>query len=167
MKESFAKFIETELEPGTLLIACGLPGTFKTETTEEVSKIKGYPILRTDLIRREVLKDVDIFDEKVAKLKAEEMNKLETRYAYYLELFKIAHEILDYKYEAIKFRLAKKTWYTPDFLVVKKDRFEIHEVKGFWEPHARVKIKVVAEMYPYFLFKAMQFKNNQWVEEGF
>ncbi len=42
MKEPFEKFIETELESGTLLIACGLPGSFKTETTEEVSKIKGY-----------------------------------------------------------------------------------------------------------------------------
>ena len=45
MKEPFARFMETELQPGTLLIACGLPGSFKTETTEEVSKIKGYPIL--------------------------------------------------------------------------------------------------------------------------
>ena len=29
------KFIETELGAGFLLIACGLPGTWKTETTEE------------------------------------------------------------------------------------------------------------------------------------
>ena len=87
MKEPFAKFIETELEPGTLLIACGLPGTFKTETTEEVSKIKGYPILRTDLIRREVLKDVDIFDEKVA-------NNYEIRKRVYDEMFKRAEETL-------------------------------------------------------------------------
>ncbi len=87
MKESFAKFIETELEPGALLIACGLPGTFKTETTEEVSKIKGYPILRTDLIRREVLKGMDIFDEKVA-------NNYEIRKRVYDEMFKRAEETL-------------------------------------------------------------------------
>jgi len=66
MKEPFVKFIESELGTGFLLIACGLPGTWKTETTEEVSKIKGYPLLRTDLIRLEVLKGEDIFDEKVA-----------------------------------------------------------------------------------------------------
>jgi len=66
VKEPFAKFIETQLGSGFLLIACGLPGTWKTETTEEVSKIKGYPLLRSDLIRLEVLKDEDIFDEKVA-----------------------------------------------------------------------------------------------------
>jgi len=87
MKEPFAKFIETELEPGTLLIACGLPGTWKTETTEEVSKIKGYPILRTDLIRREVLKALDIFDEKVA-------SNFEIRKRVYEEMFKRAKETL-------------------------------------------------------------------------
>jgi len=87
MKEPFAKFIESKLEPGTLLIACGLPGTWKTETTEEVSKIKGYPILRTDLIRLEVLKGMDIFDEKVA-------NNYEIRKRVYDEMFKRAEETL-------------------------------------------------------------------------
>jgi len=87
MKEPFEKFIESELKPGTLLIACGLPGTWKTETTEEVSKIKGYPILRTDLIRREILKDVDIFDEKVA-------SNYEIRKRVYDEMFKRAEETL-------------------------------------------------------------------------
>ena len=66
MKEPFVKFIQTELGSRFLLIACGLPGTWKTETTEEVAKIMGYPLLRSDLIRLEVLKNEDIFDEKVA-----------------------------------------------------------------------------------------------------
>jgi predicted kinase len=66
LREPFAEFVKAELEPRTLLITCGLPGTWKTETSEEISKIKGYPILRTDLIRLEVLKNEDIFDEKVA-----------------------------------------------------------------------------------------------------
>ena len=83
MKEPFAKFIEMELEAGFLLIACGLPGTWKTETTEEVSKIKGYPIVRTDLIRQEVLKNEDIFDERVAS----NMNK---RTMVYDEMFRQA-----------------------------------------------------------------------------
>jgi predicted kinase len=87
MKEPFTKFIKNELKPGTLLIACGLPGTWKTETTQEVSKIKGYPILRTDLIRREVLKDMDIFDEKIA-------NNYEIRKRVYDEMFKQAEETL-------------------------------------------------------------------------
>jgi len=66
LKEPFAKFIEAELGPCILLITCGLPGTWKTETSEEVSTIKGYTIVRSDLVRKEVLKNEDIFDEKVA-----------------------------------------------------------------------------------------------------
>ncbi|MBA7644609.1 hypothetical protein ES703_52353 [subsurface metagenome] len=88
MKEPFAKFIETELGAGFLLIACGLPGTWKTETTEEISKIKGYPLLRSDLIRLEVLKDEDIFDEKVA-------SNMDKRMMVYKEMFKRADESLN------------------------------------------------------------------------
>ncbi|MDY6835679.1 MAG: ATP-binding protein [Chloroflexota bacterium] len=66
MKEPFAKYIENNLESNILLITCGLPGSWKTETAEEISKIKGYPIIRTDLVRLEVLKNEDIFDEKIA-----------------------------------------------------------------------------------------------------
>jgi len=87
LREPFARFVESELGTGFLLIVCGLPGTWKTETTEEVSKIKGYPLLRTDLIRLEVLKNEDIFDEKVAS----DMNK---RTSVYDEMFARADEIL-------------------------------------------------------------------------
>ncbi|MEA3442305.1 MAG: ATP-binding protein [Chloroflexota bacterium] len=87
MREPFTKFIGDELGAGILLITCGLPGTWKTETSEEVSKIKGYPILRTDLIRLKVLKNEDIFDEKVAS----NMNK---RMMVYDEVFRQADEIL-------------------------------------------------------------------------
>ncbi len=66
MREPFRKFITNELKDSFLLIACGLPGTRKTETTEEVQKIKGGKLLRTDIIRLEVLKNQDIFDSKVA-----------------------------------------------------------------------------------------------------
>ncbi len=85
MKESFVTFIKKELEPRTLLITCGLPASYKTETAEEISKIKGYPILRSDLIRLEVLKNEDIFDAKVAG----NMNK---RLSVYDEVFRRADE---------------------------------------------------------------------------
>ena len=88
MKEPFTKFIKDGLKPGFLLIACGLPGTWKTETTEEVAKIKGGKLLRTDLIRLEVLKNEDVFDEKVAG----NMNK---RTAVYDEMFRQADEALN------------------------------------------------------------------------
>ena len=58
--------MKRELMPETVLIACGLPASYKTETTEVIAGLKGYKILRTDLIRLEVLRNVDIFEEKVA-----------------------------------------------------------------------------------------------------
>ena len=66
MREPFVEYMKRELVPETVLIACGLPATYKTETTEMIAEIKGYKILRTDLIRLEVLRNEDIFDEKVA-----------------------------------------------------------------------------------------------------
>ena len=87
MKEPFVKFIESELGPDILLITCGLPGTWKTETSEEISKIKGYPVLRTDLIRRELLKNEDIFDERVA-------SNMDKRMTVYDETFRQADETL-------------------------------------------------------------------------
>ena len=88
LKEPFAKFIENELDSGFLLIACGLPGTWKTETTEEVSRITGCPLLRTDLIRLEVLKNEDVFDEKVA-------SSMDKRTMVYDEMFRRADESLN------------------------------------------------------------------------
>jgi predicted kinase len=88
LKEPFAKFIEAELGSGVLLITCGLPGTWKTETSEEISRIKGYPILRSDLIRLEVLKDEDIFDEKVA-------SNMDKRMLVYDETFRRAGETVE------------------------------------------------------------------------
>jgi predicted kinase len=66
LKEPFGSFVEDQLGAGVLLITCGLPGTWKTETSEEISRIKDYPILRSDLIRLDVLKGENIFDEEVA-----------------------------------------------------------------------------------------------------
>jgi predicted kinase len=87
LRQPFAEFVENELGTGFLLIVCGLPGTWKTETTEEVSRIKGYPILRTDLIRLEILKSEQIWDEKVA-------SNMDTRTLVYDEMFSRAEKIL-------------------------------------------------------------------------
>ncbi len=78
--------MKRELEPRTVLIACGLPASYKTETTEVIAMLKGYRILRTDMIRLEVLKHEDIFDEKVAS----NMNK---RTLVYDEMFRLADEL--------------------------------------------------------------------------
>lgn len=87
LREPFAKYVKTELGSRTLLITCGLPGTWKTETSEETSKIKGYSILRSDLIRLEVLKNEDVFDAKVA-------GNMSKRLSVYDELFRRADDLV-------------------------------------------------------------------------
>lgn len=86
MREPFIDFVKKELGPETVLIACGLPASYKTETTEVIAKLKGYKVLRTDMIRLEVLKDEDIFDEKVA-------SNMEKRKLVYDETFRMADEL--------------------------------------------------------------------------
>src|SRR3972149_9122064 len=94
MRFLFSKFINSELGSNTLLITCGLPGTWKTETSEEISKIKGYPILRSDLIRLEVLKNEDVFDEKVA-------SNMSKRLSVYDELFRRADDVAQKSKEGV------------------------------------------------------------------
>ena len=86
MREPFVEYMKRELVPETVLIACGLPATYKTETTEVIAEIKGYEIVRTDLVRLEVLKGEDIFDEKVA-------SNMDKRQLVYDETFRRADEI--------------------------------------------------------------------------
>jgi len=86
MRTPFLEFMQNELGPDPVLIACGLPASYKTETTEVIAKLKGYPLLRTDLVRLEVLKGEDIFDEKVAA----DMDK---RKQVYDEMFRMAHAL--------------------------------------------------------------------------
>jgi predicted kinase len=87
LKKPFIEYVKNELGASFVLIACGLPGTWKTETTEEVARIKGYPLLRSDIIRLEVLKNEDVFDEKVA-------SDMKKRTSVYDEMFRQADEML-------------------------------------------------------------------------
>ncbi|HUV59984.1 MAG TPA: AAA family ATPase [Desulfatiglandales bacterium] len=87
MRKHFVNFMKKELQPETVVIACGLPASYKTETTEVIAKIKGYKIIRADLIRLEVLKNEDIFDEKVA-------SDMKKRELVYNEIFSLADELV-------------------------------------------------------------------------
>ena len=82
--------------------------------------------------------------------RAGEMNKLEARYD--REIIQpriIAGEYQESWFEEWKFRIADKTWYTPDFVVMLPDgTLEIHECKGFMQDDANVKLKAVAEKFP-------------------
>ncbi|MGF6604451.1 hypothetical protein P3T23_009206 [Paraburkholderia sp. GAS448] len=92
----------------------------------------------------------------LGRLHEGEMNQTEAAYAAHLELLKQAGEITWYQFEAIKLRLGKNTFYTPDFAVrLKNGELELREVKGYWKEDARVKIKNAAYLYPIFRFVAV------------
>jgi len=97
------------------------------------------------------------------------MNKLEHRYAEHLTIEQHQGEIEAFRFEPLKLRLADRTFVELDFLVVAKDRvIELHEVKGHWEDDARVKIKVAAELFPWFRFYGVQWrKATGWNMEAF
>ena len=86
----------------------------------------------------------------LGRLKAGERNKTEQAYENLLEAMRISGDVLWYKFEGMKLRLADNTFYTPDFAVMlSSGQIEMHEVKGFWQDDARVKIKIAAELYPF------------------
>lgn len=108
----------------------------------------------------------------LGRLKTGEMNKTEAAYAEHLELQRRAGAVEWFKFEALKFRLADNTFYTPDFLVLMTSGFlEAHEVKGgFWMEDARVKIKVAASIYPLRFIGVMPIaksKGGGWKMEDF
>jgi hypothetical protein len=107
----------------------------------------------------------------LGRLKTGERNKTELAYERMLEAARAAGDVLWFKFEGLKLRLADNTFYTPDFAVLAADGvMELHEVKGFWADDARVKIKVAADLYP-FRFRAVRAKSKKdgggWAVEHF
>jgi hypothetical protein len=97
----------------------------------------------------------------LGRMKAGQMNKTEAAYASRLEILKAAGQVLWYRFEGMKFRLADSTFYTPDFAVMlPTGMIQLHEIKGFWTDDARVKIKVAADQYP-FEFLAVKAKTKK------
>jgi hypothetical protein len=105
-----------------------------------------------------------------------EMNRNETAYAQHLEVRRHAGEVIWFGFEPINLRLAQKTYYRPDFLVMlSDDTLEVHEVKGskrtsdgvipWMEEDARIKLKIAAEKFP-FRFKVMFFDRSRgWLHQ--
>lgn len=90
--------------------------------------------------------------EPLATIPTEDvMNGLERQYAtQVLDVREAAGEVYGYWYEAVKFRLADRTFYTPDFLVILASGVvELHETKGWWEEDARIKFKMLPELFPF------------------
>lgn len=88
--------------------------------------------------------------QALGRLKTGQMNRTEAAYAQLLEQRRQAGEVVWFKFEGIKLRLADNTFYSPDFAVMLADgQLEAHEVKGHWMDDARAKIKIAADMYPF------------------
>lgn len=111
----------------------------------------------------------------IATMHRREMNRVEEQYSRYLEERRHVGEIRWWMFEAWKFRLADKTYYTPDFIVVDNAmRVEAHEVKAEWrtgkpgwEEDARVKIKMAAEIHPVRFVAACRSREGSWQFEEF
>jgi hypothetical protein len=92
------------------------------------------------------------------------MNKWEKRYAQeILEPLRFAREIFDYKYQSLKFEIAYRTWYTPDFAVwYYSGKIEIIEIKGFLRDDAAVKFKACREHYGILRWRMVRLVKGQW-----
>jgi hypothetical protein len=101
----------------------------------------------------------------LGRLPAGQMNKTEEAYSKHLELLKADGTILWWKFEPANLRLAQKTFFKCDFMVLNRDQqVEMHEVKGgYITDDAAVKIKVAASMYP-FAFFIIRKKGHFWTK---
>lgn len=79
------------------------------------------------------------------------MNETEQAYAQHLDARKAAGEVAAYWFEGIRIKLpGERMFYTPDFFVLLADGFlELHEVKGYWEDTAKMRMKLAAQAYPF------------------
>lgn len=101
------------------------------------------------------------------------MNATEEAYALILKARLERGEIVWFAFEAITFGVAEQCRFTPDFVVQLPDgTIEFHEVKGWrFEDDALVKIKVAAEMFGMFTFRAFVKQSKKdgggWKERTF
>lgn len=93
------------------------------------------------------------------------LNQTERRYRdTFLRPMLASGEALGVLEQAVKFRLADATYYTPDLIaVLPGGQWWIIEVKGArtWDD-ALVKFKVAAELYPWWRWTMVQWKDGEW-----
>lgn len=91
------------------------------------------------------------------------MNKTEAAYAQHLDLLVRAGELRGWSFEEVKLRLAEGAWYTPDFLIVRRDgSAEFHEVKGHMREAAALRLKLADERFPIPFVVVRRGKGGRW-----
>ena len=106
-------------------------------------------------------------DMKPRKPKRQDrMTKPEGIYSFELEALQREGAIQRWAYESIKVRLAKRTWYTPDFAIWFPDgHLRIVEIKGgFVRDDAAAKFKIARETYPEWEWVCLQRVGQGWRE---
>jgi hypothetical protein len=109
----------------------------------------------------------------LGRLPKDQMNKTERAYSVLLDEEKRQGLVIDWKFHPMRVRLADNTFYEVDFLVLHADmKLAIHETKGgFVTQHGQMKIKLCAEVLPYFrMVKATKLTAKQgggWTREEF
>jgi hypothetical protein len=94
------------------------------------------------------------------------MNGTEAAYAAHLGMRQLAGEIVGWKFEAVKLRLADGAFYKPDFLVILPGGIcEYHETKGHWREAARVRFRVARELFAPIVFRAIRKGEGGFYEE--
>ncbi len=99
------------------------------------------------------------------------LNRTEQAYSAHLAGLQVLGQVEWFAFEALTLKLAADCRYTPDFLVMLPDgSLECHEVKGFWQDDAKVKIRCAAEKFP-FRFVAVKAEAKKrgggWLREEF
>ena len=89
----------------------------------------------------------------LGRLPAGVMNNTEKAYAEVLRHRQMCGDIVWWGFEVMKFKLADKCFYSPDFSVMLANgEIEQHEVKGsprIFQDDAKVKVKVAASEFPF------------------
>jgi hypothetical protein len=71
-------------------------------------------------------------------------------------------------YEEMTFRLGPDCRFTPDFWSLDDDDvLALDETKGHWRDDAKVKMRVAAERYPLFRWRAWRKQGGVWMREHF
>ncbi len=107
------------------------------------------------------------------KLPPPEGNLLEQAFSLHLQSMLQTGEIQWWKYQPLRLRIGrnksgKAAYYKPDHgALTAEGEFILYEVKGFWREAARVRIRVAAELFPFFRFIAATRQDGAWEREEF